>query len=535
MSNNEVPKVDLPVLYLCLLILFAGLGWMVSVWLLGKIYSTNMTVYYLTSLSWEILKIIFIGTSIGIIVNQFIVKPLISGPFGHIVRKCGIAEIYPARSHESTISHFEKIVKDDRHKNIYLGGISLRDFLHDQGQMWRIWEIITDRLEHEEKNNYEDEKRLQIRCLLLDPRSPEGVFRYHVERGSIGQGLREDVPTSLKNLKATVRRIYGQDSSKYLETRLYGHCPFAFIFSTEDEILMEQYYYKNHARSGNIPLISYRGGTAQYKRFKNSYDKIWESTSTKDLLPNHVGVADAINKVKIENIYRSKQKGALSSREIESIENSATSGVSLLAVTGKHFVTDCDYRNLLKKISKTDRSENSSFNVRLAIVNPVSQVAIIRAVSDSVAFADIGNALQTWDWDEHRKSKLYVNVNDTRREIKNWIDHDQDRFIELKLYTSSIACSLVITDESIFVEQYFLGRSQKFLDGSVLGGEYPVLELSRSSPTTIEEEILVSHFKVIWKYFSIPYDKYSTAGEEDDFNKNLKDLLRGRDIIESCV
>ena len=103
MSNNEVPKVDLPVLYLCLLILFAGLGWMVSVWLLGKIYSTNMTVHYLTSLSWDILKVIFIGTSVGIVVNQFIVKPLIFEPLDPIPLSSGIAVIYPARSHESVV------------------------------------------------------------------------------------------------------------------------------------------------------------------------------------------------------------------------------------------------------------------------------------------------------------------------------------------------------------------------------------------------------------------------------------------------
>ncbi len=523
MSNNEVPKVDLPVLYLCLLILFAGLGWMMSVWLLGKIYSTNMTVYYLTSLSWDILKVIFIGTSVGIIVNQFIVKPLIVESPNPIPPESGIAVIYPARSHESVVAHFEEIVRDERHKNIYLGGISLRDFLHDQGQMFRIWEVITDRLEHEEQNNYADEDRLQIRCLLLDPRSSEGIFRYNVEKDAIGQGLRDDVPISLMNLKATVFRIYGQGSSKYLKARLYEHCPFAFIFGTDDEILMEQYYYKDHKGSGNIPLISYRGQTSQYRRFKNSYDRIWERSTTKDLLPHHVGVADAINKVKIENIYRSKQKGTLSSREIESIDNVATNEISLLAVTGKHFVTNSDYRALLKKISKSDCTEHSSCNVRLAIVNPVSQQAIIRAVSDSVAFADIGNALQAWNWDRHRKSKLYVNVHDTRREIKAWIDNGMP--IELKMYASSIACSLVITDKSIFVEQYSLGRSQKFFDGSVLGGEYPVFELSRSLPATIEEEILLSHFEVIWKYFSIPHDKYSISSEEDHFNKNLKELL----------
>ena len=80
MSKSEVPKFELPILYLCLLIFFAGLGWMVSVFLLGKIYSANMTVHYLTSLIWEILKIIFIGTSVAIIVNQFILKPILSMP-----------------------------------------------------------------------------------------------------------------------------------------------------------------------------------------------------------------------------------------------------------------------------------------------------------------------------------------------------------------------------------------------------------------------------------------------------------------------
>ena len=405
-----------------------------------------------------------------------------------------------------------------------MGGISLRDFLHDKGQMFKIWELIIDRLKYEELNNYADEDRLHVRCLLLCPRSSEGIFRYHIEKESIGAGLREDVPISLKNLKKAVVRIYNKDFSKYLEGRLYEHCPFAFIFGAEDEILMEQYYYKDHNRSGNIPLISYRGGSTQYKRFKNSYDKIWEGTNTNELLPNHVGIADAINKIKIENIYLKKEKAKLSLREIESIKKSTKSGISFLAITGKHFVTDQNYHSLLKKITSSNCSVNSSCDLKLAIINPVSQQAIIRAVSDSVAISEIGRTLQSWNWDSHQKSKLYLDVHSTRRVIRTWIDNG--RSIELKLYSSSIACSLVITDESIFVEQYSLGRSRLFVDGSVLGGEYPVFEFKRSLPEpTIEEEILLSHFEVIWKYFSIFHEKYNTFSEEDHFNKNLRDIL----------
>ena len=118
MSKSEVPKFELPILYLCLLIFFAGLGWMVSVFLLGKIYSANMTVHYLTSLIWEILKIIFIGTSVAIIVNQFILKPILSMPQGLTPPTYGIADIYPARTHESAISHFEEIVNDSVNQTV---------------------------------------------------------------------------------------------------------------------------------------------------------------------------------------------------------------------------------------------------------------------------------------------------------------------------------------------------------------------------------------------------------------------------------
>lgn len=518
MPEKKLVVRDMPVSYLCLLIFFAGLGWMTTVFILGKI-STNQIYIYLTSIGWEILKILFIGTSVGLIVNQYIVRKLIRSDLEEKLLVCNINQVYQSRV--DAISEFTEIIQDEKNKNFFLGGISLRDFLIGGGKMREVWEAILDRLKIEEQKNLPGSERLHVRCLLLDPRSSEGQFRYKVEMDNIGgPGLAADVPIGFEGYKEDLKRIFGTSSSKFLEARLYKHCPFSFIFGTNNEVFVEQYYYRDHQRRGNIPLFRYKGSSSQYTHFKNSYNTIWKNTDVKEFLPHHVGVAKAINSSKLINIFRREERDALSKTERDNIRDSKCgSQISILAVTGKHFVTNPPYRSLIRDLSSAEKTDCLDF--RMLIANPVSQQAILRAVSDSTDITEIGNYLKSWNWEKHRRSQLYTNVHDTIEQINILINNGNS--IKLRLYNTAISCSLIIAEKSIFIEQYSYGRSIAFGGGRVLGGEYPVFEFAREEKPSIEEEVIISHFDVIWNNFSIPYDIYlSKTDEENEFKRNLE-------------
>jgi len=100
--------------------------------------------------------------------------------------------------------------------------------------------------------------------------------------------------------------------------------------------------------------------------------------------------------------------------------------------------------------------------------------------------------------------------------------------IEVRLYSSSIACALLLSDNSAFIEQYMYGRSKIFQPGLALGGEYPVIEYEEAGPDggdTIEKEILEDTFDIVWDSYSIAWEEYVTRNPAKEFEKNLSRLL----------
>ena len=171
--------------------------------------------------------------------------------------------------------------------------------------------------------------------------------------------------------------------------------------------------------------------------------------------------------------------------------------------------------------------------VRLAIINPVSQQAILRGVADSSHPKKIGETLKGWSWAKHRNSRLYQDVHRTIDEMEPW---KEECAFDIHLYSSAISCALLLTPKSKFIEQYVYGRSEKYREGRALGGEYPAIEYEtreNERGEKIEQEILSSTFDVIWDYYSIKAEDYRKVDEEIEFNKNLDRLLEELNLKSS--
>ncbi|MCK4260421.1 MAG: hypothetical protein KAX49_15705 [Halanaerobiales bacterium] len=518
MELNVKREISISFRVLCILLAILGLGWLVASYLLAEISLSNFT-NVLSRLGTEIFGAIFIGFFLGIIIDIY-VKRIIGDTPGEMLRKNNIKEIYFARTDAQT--EFKEIIKNPKIKNVFLIGISLRDFLGGGGKLLGIWRMIEKRLREEEKGDFPEKDRLHVKLLLLDPRSSEGNFRRNVEKSTIGlEGLDQDVNWGLNEVYRLQEEVYNGQQQDFLEVRLYEHCSFSFIFATDSELYIEQYSYRNHKKSNPLPLIKYETGNPQYQELFDSVNIIWDHAELEKISPYSVSTSSALEEAQIKNIYRRAERTLLSQREHECIKlTKPGEEIKILAITGKFFISHPVFEALRIKACPPEKIE--PVNIKYALLNPISQQAILRAIADNYPATEITKALTEWSWEKHKESRLYLDIHMVIDEISRW--KEKGCSFEIHLCSGIISCFLILTPTAAFVEQYFYGRSKRYEEGNVLGGEFPVFEykmLNSAVDNTIEQEVLSSHFKVIWDAYSIDVKDYNKNYEEKAFEESL--------------
>lgn len=517
------PRPRVPIWIVFGLVALLGLASYAIFELFDKVHS-EMLPATISEIGKELVKTIFIGVCVGAFIELYMKLTLTGDPSKEMLEKSGIEHIYPAR--KDAAKEFMGIIEDKKTEILYIAGISLRDFLTQHGNLRSVWDSICGRLENEEKINLPEKKRLRVRLLLLDPWSSEGYFRYRVEE-PLAVNNPVNIVEALIEVMQMQQQIY-KSSKDFLQVRLYEHCPFSFLFLTNKKVFVEQYYFKDHTKHKDhtkevtLPLIKYHSNTPRFGALRGSLDIIWKHTHSERI---EVGTAIPIDKARIKNIFREDKRKELTERQLECIRNTQTGTIDILAISGTHYVTHNPTLETLLDIA-TIKEGKESVMVRFALVNPVSQQAILRAVADNRATRKIRETLCNWTWEMHRRSRLYTGVHDSINTIVDWKKTGYS--VELRLYSSSVACALLLTSDSAFIEQYIYGRSKKLQERQLIAREYPLIEYGISELETedkTEQEIISCTFKIVWDHYSISYDEYESRKEEEEFDKNL-DRLR---------
>ncbi|MGR3302186.1 MAG: hypothetical protein ACUZ8I_06750 [Candidatus Scalindua sp.] len=512
-------KIQIPSWVLCAIIAFMALGWFTVSYLFGKLSDNDLT-GMISAFSFEIFKIVFVGSSAGLVFS-WLLKHIFADPIDVIPSGIGIRKFYKQRADAE--DDFRSAINDEKVKNIFIVGISLRDFLTGAGKLVATWQDICDRLEKEQSQNMNPKERLKVKVLLYDQMSGGGLFRHSIEKPTIGNaGLPIDVPQGVNEVTSRQQQIYQDKNQEFLQVRIYEHSPFSFVFATDKDIFMEPYSFRDHRRKSSLPLIRFHTESTQYREVMHSIYKIWDHASIETTFRNRIGTANAITKARIKNIFRREDRDILAGRLMDCIESTEDGEtVNILSISGKFFTVNRknDFFERIRKIK-----------VKFAVLNPVSQQAILRAIADSSPSGGIRDAMCKWTWGKHQESQLYTDVRNTYNEIA--FRQSNGFAIELNFYTCAISCFLLLTPTSSFIEQYLYGRSIQFYDGLVLGGEYPVLEYDTHEnigEDRIEQEVLSSTFNVIWDSYSISHKDYierTLPHEEEYFNMSLERVLK---------
>ncbi len=508
-------------------ILIGAMGWIITLSLLQS--HEEGLVKELLSIGMEVLKVVVIAAAAAIAVERFLHLASEDDP-NKVMRSAGIQAILPRR-----LDAFEALLRYVQRENIHhitICGISLRDFLLPGGSMHEVWRGIRDRLRREQAENLLDSRRLHVRLLLLLPNSDEGFFRHAVESYNQNDpsGIPADIPSAVKSVQAAQQDIFGSHDTPFLEVRLYEHCPFAFMFVTDTNAFVEQYDYHDQGQPAAMPLLDYQGGTSQYKELTSSLDVIWKHARAADLYAE-VGTAAAIREARVENVFRSEQKAALTLRQVRAIQDATSKSIDVQAISGKFYVSNPHVARVIQQASLPTKlpagTDRPGVPVRFLIINPVSQQAILRAIADTSPPALIGEELHNWDWLRHQQTDLYRDARNTAHMLHNWAEQRQCQ-ISVRMYSSSVACMILQTDNRLFVEQYVYGRSKVFQQGFNLGGEYPVIEYNVTDYDgieTVEQQVVAATFEMVWKFYSISWENYLMRNEEDEFKLNVDRLI----------
>jgi len=523
MSLQPSRKVNIHFGALCTIIGVGSIGWLVASFLYGRV-AQGIVQGMISNAGVEFFKVVFTTCTIGVAVNLYLKHALGETPTAALA-KSGINDIYPSRF--KAIEKLLNVVEDKQVRNIYIAGFSLRDFLAGSGgpgTLRSVWLAICQRLEREEQSGVAPANRLTVKVLLLDPKSAEGRFRHLVEEKTIGEtGLPSDVPHGIKEIASRQQAIYSGKATQYIDVRLYEHCPFAFLFLTNKHAFVEQYYYRDHKRQVSLPLICYLSESHQYGEFMHSIEVTWRKAIDANKYIERVGTAIPIEESGLINIYRRKDRIQLGDQQIEALKGVETGGeVNILSITGRFYMNYPAMSEALRRVC-------SHAKVRFALINPVSQQAILRAIADSAPAVNIKKTLEVWDWEMHRSSRLYIDLDQTVRDIMQWASEGCS--FELHLYSCATSFSLFMPSNGpFFIEYYVYGRSRKFEQGRVLGGEFPAFEFdpsvrSNKDDDYIEREVIQSAFDVVWNSYSIPIDENYKEKEKERFDRNIETLL----------
>ncbi|HEU4560723.1 MAG TPA: hypothetical protein VFS20_22915 [Longimicrobium sp.] len=471
------------------------------------------------SLGEEIIQAGLFGGILAVLLNNLLARVFEEGPEA-ILQNHGIQNLHPSRERFADL--LVEWIRDPSTTQISIIGISLRDFLPPGGRLHHAWQAIRERLEFEQSRTPPPLSRLRVKIMLLNPQSAEGMFRYRVESTTLERGnLQEDVENSILQFNNALARIYRAESSEFLELRLYEHGSFAFTVVTDEHALIEQYCYRDHTLAPAFPLIQYPRKSQSYKQLQYSFEVMWQYARPVDLALRGVGTARSVHYARIRNIYRHDDRASLGERELESIRNAQPGQmVRIGAITARYYLRDA--RETLHDLTSPGARQVS---VRLLIINPVSEAAIVRAITESGEPARVRDALNNWDWTRHRRSPLYHDATNTLETVLRL--RQRGHSIELRLTPVAPTCAILQTPDAAFVEQYLPGRSRRFERGGVLGGEYPVFEFAAplaGEEKTMEEDLLDGTFDLLWDHLSLSVDDYHAIDDERQFATNLKML-----------
>lgn len=407
---------------------------------------------------------------------------------------------------------------------IRLIGVSLNDFMRDEHtDLHDAWMAIRKYVE--EDTTPTDASTLDIRVLVIDPRSQGAYFRAKAE-GTEGAESRlcsdvKDTMRDLLELEETVINSTQQQRRVTFAARVYKTCPVLFLVWTPNTAFVQPYHFRPRHTKSRIPIIKYHNSgelDCLHQELGFHFDWIWENASV--TLNEHmnmscVGIADAVRDANIANMYYDYAESR--ARIITLIEQSKEilwiKGISLHS----YFTFARD--ELFQAIA--DAYERG-VDVRILLIDPNSEQARLRSFREYL-MSHPTSQLEHFDQQARAGERLFTDtggsINFINLQLRRRIKSNTD--LNVRLYNSGPDCFTLLTDAAVLIEQYHYGKietADESRPGLILGGDVPVIEYKRIPESQIADkkknpyQLFKNSFEYVFKHCSMGLDEYRDSG-----------------------
>lgn len=452
-----------------------------------------------------------------------------------------VTKVYENRQEAS--EDIKMAILDKDVTTIDIIGISLNDFLRWDAneKLCGAWHAIEKRIRNKNESNASE--KLIIRILLIDPESHGAFLRGKAEGKEDHDPTR--LPSDVKDAIGRLRRIKEEAASNAvcLEARLYRTSPILYMVRTPKASFVQLYYFRpTHRANVDIPLWRFGPSSTSEKRSMHDekeigfhFNWLWEdntaSISLDDWEKAHCHGTDlTIREAHIKNMFENAEREGVDQgrkRLLHLIKQESNTKVWIKGISLQSFfrhessLYDALYGTCFKE---TNLDRNTT--IRILLIDPECEQARYRAYRE-YRLHDPESSCTYEQFDKEGRWKTQRLVTDTNESIKviqelteKLKQAGKKNCLETRLYKSAPEAFILLTDQSVIVEQYHYGNIRTGVQTSgtqaLCGKDIPQIEYEKVNPPPSGENINVTdkkaspyailedHFNFVFEHCSRP-------------------------------
>lgn len=320
--------------------------------------------------------------------------------------------------------------------------------------------------------------------------------------------LSSDLDLTIKTLTPMTRRVGLQPRPKNVTFafRLYRVPPGIFLLRTNTTSYMQSYYFwKSHESKSSLPLLRLNDteDIALHSSMKDHFDFLWNRasiSSSKHQEQHQHGVDKGIHQSGTINVFSTSHEGK--DRILWLIRNTKRLYIQGFSLHSFFNNQSSLYAAIRERVKKGD------IEIKLLLINPKSISAIYRSYREYRLDPQANLSFDEFkDKQEYKETKLYRETKESLHWIKQLKKLDiEDKIFHAKCYDTAPYCFLLMTDETVLVEQYHYGNQVPYEDDGKLGNDMTRFEYARIPPDLYEEQTPIQTYQLLENHFKFVFD-----------------------------
>ena len=407
------------------------------------------------------------------------------------MESAGISHLYKKRG--DAIGEIKKDLEDQRLSTIQLIGISLNDFVQGNGVFHGIWKIIADYARGIQQIA-RPQSKLDIQILIIDPDCQGAYLRATGERRDAGAAtvssrLALDLHFTKDSLyeieeavtkRENLLKALGEEANITFAFRFYQVPPISFLLRTNVSSYVQSYYFWDSRDPVKpIPLFRFEEGSEMHRGMGKHFEWLWNnaSLSSKKYIDEYrVGADKGLRERGVINMFHTSKNA------VDRLHWLISNTEEVLYIQGfslrSYFDGDGQFYRAIRKVA-----EKKKVKIKILLIDPDSVQAQYRSWREHILLQEekgkVPLSFEEFKAGPYQKAQLY---NDTERSVR-WLRSiaslSSRETFHYKWFDTAPYCFMMLSDESVLVEQYHYGKISQLVGTEILGRDMPVHEYKR--------------------------------------------------------